>query len=261
MILHHSLASSSKGNCHLISQDEGKTYIMIDCGLPYNVIRKKMFDLKIDMYQVKAVLVTHEHGDHIKAASELSKKIPVYLTEGTAKKYKKRIYFGNVLIGGSTFSVNDFVIMPFNVKHTALEPVNFLLMNKHREYILYVTDTGTLEFNFKNIRPSYIIIEANYDLAVIESMLESGDERAEMSYYRNIVKDEGHLSIQTTIEILQKQIPLNLCKQISLCHVSETNGSEDFYERVFRELGGKYPVKQLDAYKVNTIEIKEEELY
>jgi metal-dependent hydrolase (beta-lactamase superfamily II) len=61
-LLHISLASSSKGNAHLISQDEGKSYIMLDCGICAKDLKKKLFDLKIGLKQIKGAVISHEHS-------------------------------------------------------------------------------------------------------------------------------------------------------------------------------------------------------
>ena len=60
-LLHISLASSSKGNCHLVSQNNGKTYIMLDCGITFKILLRKLVDLNININQLKGVVATHEH--------------------------------------------------------------------------------------------------------------------------------------------------------------------------------------------------------
>ena len=61
MFKHISLASSSSGNCHLISQDNGETYVMLDVGINFKSLRHKLFELGIKMYQIKGCFITHEH--------------------------------------------------------------------------------------------------------------------------------------------------------------------------------------------------------
>lgn len=272
MILHHSLASSSAGNCSILSFDSGVTYLMIDCGIPIKEIKKKMFRLGIMIHQLKGVVVTHFHNDHIKSAKDLSLYCPIYMTPRTYLTYDKNFDNLELIEANKPFKINKTTIMPFSVKHVE-GSVNFLIKNNVGEYILAITDTGSLDFNLKGIRPTYIIIEANYDEKVAEQMImkreqekfeaEQAGEEYEgtfLDYWmqRNISQDVGHLGVFKTIEILKNQINLSLCKRISLCHVSTTNGALDFHKRVYDALEGKIPVIQLHHSKVETIEIKRE---
>ena len=276
MIKHISLASSSKGNSHLLSFDDGKTYIMLDCGIPFKEIKTKLFKLGIKFHQIKGVLITHEHGDHIKAAKDMSKYTRIYMTKGTYDSYSKNFINIVHITANVLFNLNGCRVMPFSVKHDATDPVNYIIKNKDEEYTFYVTDTGTLQFNLHGIKPRYIIMEANYDetemiekINAYEQKYKDSDE-TEMPdklasqlarHYRNILSDTGHLSIEKTIKILKNQINLLKCKQITLCHVSPTNGKDDFKLRVSKALGNKITINQLKPKEVKVIEIKEEMEY
>jgi phosphoribosyl 1,2-cyclic phosphodiesterase len=163
----------------------------------------------------------------------------------------------------NVFNFNGFVIKSFEVKHNAVDPVNFLIRNKVGEFILFVTDTGTLNFDIGTIKPTYIIIEANFDGDLVEERLKKraeenyeGDDFESYWLTRNVLEDVGHLSIQKTTKILKKQIDLSLCKQISLSHVSQNRGALDFYKRVEKEVGIK--TVQLEPYKIIETNLKKE---
>ena len=93
-----------------------------------------------------------------------------------------------------------------------------------------------------------------------ETGIES-DSAIEHIMQRNVLEDVGHLSIQKTTEILTKQINLNLCKQITLCHLSATNSSKYFASKLQKSIGENISVIQLPVHEVVTTiinEIKEE---
>ena len=102
---------------------------MIDCGLSAKQAEIRMAQLGIDPCTLSAILVTHEHSDHICGVSTLSRrfKIPVYANRATHTCIKN-IYGKEVFNTGQRFSIGDAEITPFAIVHDALEPVGFSIL-------------------------------------------------------------------------------------------------------------------------------------
>ena len=254
MFKHISLASSSAGNSHLVSQDGGSTYIMLDCGLSKKDLFRKLLEVKININQIKALFVTHEHQDHIRGLSYLIDYMPCYGSKGTMELYQDDINC-KIMKVNKVYVINGFKIMGIESKHDAKEPFNFIIQNEIEEYMLYLTDTGMVNFNLKGIRFRYILIEANYDEEELNKRLEEDTTGYLKTHLRrNLMLDNGHLSLKKTHKILE-QLSLGMCKGITLCHLSPRFSKSDFAirtEKVF-----KIPTKQLKAKELETTEIKE----
>ena len=96
------LGSGSRGNSTLVHSHN--TYILIDCGFPLRETIRRLARLGVEPTQLDAILVTHEHSDHVHGVELLSRRygIPVYLTEGTVRGLRKPIAATTVLAAGDT---------------------------------------------------------------------------------------------------------------------------------------------------------------
>jgi len=254
MITHISLASSSVGNCHLLSQDNGKTFIMLDCGLKKKDLFNKLNKLNIDITQIKATIMSHEHQDHFRGLAYLIDYMPCYGSKGTMGIYHADINC-EIMEANKVYDVNGFKVMGFNIAHDAEEPFGFIIRNEVEEFALYLTDTGKVDFNLKGIRFTYILIEANYDEKVLQKELEKDTTGYLKTHVRrNLMMDNGHLSIVKTMKIL-KELDLGMCQAITLCHLSSRFSKSDFARRVEEKF--KIPTKQLDARKIEITKTKE----
>jgi len=126
------LASGSKGNCVFLEGDSGA--LLLDAGLSTKETLLRMDRSSLDPGQIKAVLVTHEHGDHIKGLDVLARRlsIPVYATGGTLDEFlyhrrtsDKRID-SHVCRYHERFAIGDFEVEPFATSHDAAEPADLL---------------------------------------------------------------------------------------------------------------------------------------
>jgi len=122
------LGSGSKGNATLV--ELGSSYFMIDCGFSIKYIEKAFQDRGLDINQLKAILVTHEHSDHASGVAPLARRyqLPVYASAGTYRSGKvSNIPYAQVLSQGETFELNCAVaeekskVEPVAVPHDALE--------------------------------------------------------------------------------------------------------------------------------------------
>ncbi len=215
------LGSGSKGNCYCLTDTKGQS-LMLECGLTIAKIKKGM---NHDLSGVVGVLITHEHGDHSKAAKHLVKDgLYVYSSEGTATALELKESFR--LAHGNITRMGDYTIIPFNVHHDAVEPLGFHINHPEMGNLLFMTDTTKVNYRFDNI--THYLIEANHSFDVIKTRYMKGEIH---EYLANRVVSQ-HLSLEKAIETISENDRTNL-KTITLCHLSDENSQEKmFIERV-----------------------------
>ena len=118
------LASGSKGNSIYIS--DGNTAILIDAGLSGAEIERRLQSRALSAKNLDAILVSHEHTDHIQAVGILSRRyqLPVYINPKTKKAFPRlgNVYDLRTFECGSTFQINNMTIHPFSISHDAEVP-------------------------------------------------------------------------------------------------------------------------------------------
>jgi phosphoribosyl 1,2-cyclic phosphodiesterase len=219
-----SLASGSSGNSYYLGTSEYG--ILIDAGVGIRTIKKVLKDNQIDFSKINALLITHDHADHIKTAGCLDERynIPVYATEAVHKGIADSRYVEEQL-GSSrriieketTFTIRDFKITAFDVPHDSTDNVGYHIeFEKHT--FTFATDIGHITDTVSAYmsKANHLIIEANYD----EEMLWSGS-------YPQFLKERvssptGHLSNREAADFLATHYHPGL-KDIWLCHLSRDN--------------------------------------
>lgn len=219
-----SLASGSSGNCYYIGTD---TYgILIDAGIAVRTIRKHLKDAGIGLETIRAVFVTHDHADHIKAVGGLGEKhnIPIYTTarihEGINKSYcmtEKLSTSVRHLEKQQPMQLEDFRIESFEVPHDGTDNVGYCIEIGGNTFS-FLTDLGEITDTAAEYirKANYLILEANYD----EEMLRMGTYPPHLK--ERITSRTGHLSNRATAEFLAENINEHL-KNIWLCHLSKDN--------------------------------------
>lgn len=167
------LASGSKGNATYVS--DGKTHLLIDAGLSVKELEKRLEAVGVSLRDIDAVLITHEHTDHVRGLEVIDKKyaLPVYINRLTYESLKskagskERVSFFKT---NQDFSVGDFCVHPFRVMHDGSEPVGFTLKNQGIK-IGIATDFGYVTKDVtKRLKGSNILaVEANHDLRMLHS--------------------------------------------------------------------------------------------
>ncbi len=219
-----SLASGSSGNCYYLGTD---TYgILVDAGIGIRTIKKILKEYNIELGTIRAVFVTHDHTDHIKAVGTLGEKygIPIYSTPEIHKGINRSYCITEKLFSsvryvqkGETLHLEDFRITPFEVPHDGTDNVGYCIMID-RKVFSFLTDLGHITpLAAEYIRKAnYLILEANYD----EEMLEMGSYPLYLK--KRITGPNGHLSNRETAEFLAENINESM-KYIWLCHLSRDN--------------------------------------
>jgi phosphoribosyl 1,2-cyclic phosphodiesterase len=229
-----SLNSGSNGNCYYIGNDTEA--VLIDAGISCRETEKRMGRLGLSMKLVKAIFVSHEHGDHITGIPRISKKyqLPVYITPSTytssripIEAHLVRSFYQNqaVTIGGLT-------ILAFPKSHDASDPHSFVV-SQGRINIGIITDIGVAcKQVVRHFRQCHaVFLESNY----CEDLLAKGN----YPYYlkQRISSENGHLSNLQALDLFIRHRGRQLSHLI-LSHLSKNNNHPDLVNRIFQEQAG-----------------------
>ena len=214
------LASGSKGNAIYIS--DGLTAILIDAGLSATEIKRRLKSRGLNPKDLNAILVTHEHSDHIQAVGVLSRqlKLPIYLSRNIEKKVSMgSVHEIRTFHSGSTFQIDNLAVHPFAVSHDAADPVGFTI-GQNGSRIGVATDLGTVTPRLKDHLKGcqLLILEANHD----PKMLVDGPYPWPLK--KRIQSNRGHLSNDQSKNLL-KELQHRDLKHVILAHLSETNNN------------------------------------
>ena len=136
------LGSGSRGNGTLVASND--TYVLVDCGFSLRETERRLARLGIGADQLSAILVTHEHADHVHGVGLLSRRynLPVYMSSGTLRGLRKPVDVTGVVACGQQLEVGDLRIDVVSVSHDALEPTQFVFSDGHRRFGV-LTDLGS----------------------------------------------------------------------------------------------------------------------
>lgn len=215
-----SLGSGSRGNSTLVEWATGA--LLIDCGFSLKEAEQRLLRLARKPEQLAAILVTHEHSDHIKGVAALARRyrIPVYMTPGTFHSRNLGEIPDLRLIHGYTpFDVNGLTVRPVAVPHDAREPAQFVLEFAGLRLGI-LTDLGSITPHVEACYQSCdaIVLEANHD----PSMLASGSYP--YSLKQRVGGQWGHLSNQQAAGFLQR-IETQRLQHLVVAHISQQNNT------------------------------------
>ena len=220
------LGSGSRGNSLLVQT--GNTCVMIDNGFSVRETERRLAEKLISPDQINAILVTHEHSDHINGVGAFARKyqISVIATRGTLSCSRLgKLEHIKTINCHSTFEINDLFIEPFPVPHDAAEPCQFVLGDGNRRFAL-LTDTGTTTPHIEQQVSGCdaLVLECNHDL----TLLEQGDYPYSVKI--RVAGDYGHLNNQQAAELLQ-QIDASSLQHLVAAHISEKHNSHELARR------------------------------
>lgn len=227
-----SLQSGSCGNAQFIQYKNTK--ILIDAGLNGKQTALRLAAIGVNIDDLDAIILTHEHIDHISGAGVISRRhhIPIYANEATheaSHNIIKDIGKENRRFFDGEFYIKDLFIKPFSIMHDAVDPVGFAIYGNKK--ISVITDTGIITDTMKEeSRHSHLYyIEANHD----PNMLEYGSYSRTL---KNRVKGEyGHLSNMDAGEFLIEASSNKLSHAV-LGHLSYENNNEHLCYETVNEL-------------------------
>ena len=218
------LASGSKGNCTLVTAENGKR-LLIDCGISARALTHALRAREVSLNEIKAILITHEHGDHISSCSSLSDAyhIPIFTNAVTMSTLKRKTglrggyYFEEV----TPFSLLGLEIRPFRTSHDAVYPVGYSLSDGNSKFT-YATDLGYFSESVKEEAKGsdLILIESNHDV----DMLLKGPYPQPLK--ERILSSRGHLSNKNCADAIVELMNFGT-KNFILGHLSEQNNTSD----------------------------------
>lgn len=222
-----SLGSGSSGNATLVR--DRQTLVLVDCGFSVKEVERRMQPLGVNAGDISAILVTHEHSDHISGVGVLAKKygIPVYMTDGTrANKVIKQPIDIQIIRDYRPFSINTLTVFPVVVPHDAKEPAQYVFENEDGLRLGILTDLGSITPHVVNAyrRCHGLLVEANHDL----EMLADGPYPPALK--SRVASDWGHLNNRQTAQLL-RQLDLDHLQQLVIGHISQKNNSLDCVQR------------------------------
>lgn len=214
-------ASGSKGNLTYI--ETPKTKILIDAGVRYRSLKAKVDEKKVDIDEIDAILITHEHSDHIAGLKLLVKNHnikKIYATKGTFDQIEELLEdfkgIREVISADQTFVINDLRVHTVMLSHDAEEPVGFVFERENKKVVL-LTDTGYVDRSYYDLlsNANLYILESNHNL---EMLMKS---RRPMYLKQRIVSEQGHLSNEDAAWLINRLISKNHQAIWVAAHISE----------------------------------------
>lgn len=229
------LGSGSKGNATLIHC--GHDAILIDAGFSRSEFKKRMALAQLPQdLQIRAILVTHEHADHVKGLRVCSEalNVPVYATRRCAdslRSHDSKLDNFMLIAPGGAFSLYNFNIVPFSIPHDAVDPVAFTVTCGNYK-VGVATDVGNgnnlVAYELRDC--DTLVLESNHDLNMLAA------SQRPWPLKQRIMGNQGHLSNVAAADLLQKVITHHL-QHLVLAHIShECNRPEIAFDCTAKRL-------------------------
>ena len=230
--------SSSSGNLYCL--EHNNTNILIDVGVSYKNIVSALNSINKSFDDISAILITHEHIDHVKGVSMISKKhnIPFYTCEKTKEYLENLLNDKNIpstiqtICYDKEFKINDLTISAFETSHDAAQPCGFHIKCNDKK-LSFATDLGQVSDNIMNylFNSDYIVLESNYD----KTMLDFGPYPFHLK--SRIKSSLGHLSNDDTANVIKQVLTNNSNSRFLIGHLSSNNNTYEIAKQtIFDEL-------------------------
>jgi phosphoribosyl 1,2-cyclic phosphodiesterase len=256
------LASGSRGNCALVAT--ARTRILVDAGISCRETFKRMKLLGEDPQSLSAILITHEHCDHVSGLAVLAKKlrIPIFMTGATHQAWARAMRIANgerpqvekleTFESGHGFQVGDIAVRPFTIPHDAADPVGFTFRAEGVK-VGIATDLGYLPVSVRDhLRGcDVLVLESNHDL----EMLRGGSYP--WSVKQRVMSRVGHLSNGALADFFLNDYD-NSAAFVVLAHLSEENNHPEIArreaEKALSTRGGLFQNRVLLAQQSEALE-------
>lgn len=252
-----SLNSGSNGNCYYIGNDVEE--ILVDAGISCRETEKRLKRLGLSMIKVKAIFVSHEHGDHITGVTLLAKKyqLPVYITPATHSHGRLQLekHLVHTFAAHKAVTIGSLSVTAFPKFHDASDPHSFIVAT-HTVKVGIFTDIGVAcEQVIRYFQQCHaVFLEANYD----EEMLEKGSYPWHLK--NRIRSGMGHLSNAQALQLFIKHRPAFM-SHLFLSHLSKNNNTPELVQALFHPHAGNTEIivasryKETAVYQVNHTDI------
>lgn len=225
------LASGSKGNCIYIGTDHTK--ILIDAGISAKALQARLSEINVDLSDIDAILITHEHMDHIQGLKTLAYKkgIPILANQETAKGIVETFHDCpkfKIFSTGETFEFGDLEIHPFSIQHDTLDPVAFTIRTNSLK-LGFCTDLGfaTSLVQAQLMECDYLYLESNHQPSMVYA------SSRPMIYKQRVLSRSGHLSNEACGNLLAHVYNPKL-KHVHLAHLSSECNSPEVALQIVR---------------------------
>lgn len=233
------LASGSKGNAIYISS--GASSVLIDAGLSGIEIERRLSSRGLCPGDLDAIVVSHEHGDHIQGVGALSRRfhLPVYVNQKTrsaAAGQLGKIFDLREFECGMPFMIENLKVHPFSISHDAKDPAGFII-HRNGARIGIATDLGVATAMVKEHlkKCDILVLEANHD----PGMLLDGPYPWPLK--QRVRGRTGHLSNEES-RLLLEEVRHSRLKHVILAHISKTNNTPERALREVRQAISRYDI-------------------
>jgi phosphoribosyl 1,2-cyclic phosphodiesterase len=216
-----------------VETDEAR--VLIDAGFSLRQIRQRLATIGRAPENLTAILITHEHSDHVQSLPALNGKlhIPVYCNRPTqeAIEYQSKTQLDCRLFStGASFELGDITVDTFSIPHDAQEPVGFLLRTSSGN-LGFLTDLGhTTRLVLERIRPAHaLVLEANHDIKLLQDC-----PRRPWSLKQRILGRHGHLSNEAAADTAEQIMSADL-RYLYLGHLSRECNRPELAHRVVND--------------------------
>ena len=222
-----SLGSGSEGNALLVEVQSGTTTtrVLLDCGFSAKEVERRLARLGSGVEGLDAILITHEHSDHIGSALTLARKwsIPLYMSWGTARAVgaDEADVDLHVLWGDEAVAIGDVSVLPYTVPHDAREPLQYVLSDGTGR-LGVLTDVGTSTPHISAVLSGCdaLVLECNHDVQMLAA------SRYPQSLKARIGGNHGHLNNVAAAEILAS-LDRSRLRHLVAAHLSQQNNSPE----------------------------------
>ena len=221
------LGSGSRGNALVVHGSEGA--LLVDAGFSCREVRRRLKEAGIDESVLRAIVVSHEHDDHVRGLRVLADRlsIPVYANRLTAEAVRDRRKAPEkmmIFASGTPFEAAGFEVEPFNIPHDALDPVGFVIRSDGCR-IGVATDLGhASHLACHRLQGCHaLVVESNHDVGMLR------DSSRPWSLKQRILGRHGHLSNEASMDLVKRVLHADT-RVLVLAHASEECNSYSVVE-------------------------------
>ncbi len=227
------LGSGSNGNASYVETDE--TRLLVDVGFSGRQIRQRLASIGRVPENLTAILITHEHIDHICGLATIAEKarIPVYCNRATMEEIQRTLGVNldfRLFVAGGGFDVGDISVETFSIPHDAQDPVGFVLHTQNVK-IGFATDLGHVtKLVVERIRSTNaLVLESNHDVRMLQDC-----PKRPWSLKQRILSRHGHLSNEAAADCVSEIMSGDL-RHLFLGHLSRDCNKPELAQRVMHQ--------------------------